>query len=93
MQKRQQGYEQPISFFTRTLGNYELKYNIVEKQGFALVKALKDFTVYVIHSHIISYVLNVVVKDILTQVDQNGKRSKWIATLLEYDLESGLQNW
>ena len=58
----------------------------MEKQAFALVKALKDFRVYILHSHIISFVPNLVVKDILTQ-DPDGKRGKWIAVILEYDLE------
>ena len=38
------------------------------------------------HSHIIAYVPNIVVKDILSQ-DLVGKRGKWIAVILEYDLE------
>ena len=59
----------------------------MEKQSFALVKAIKDFRVYILYSHIVAYVPNVVVKDILTQDGQNGKRGKWIATILQYDLE------
>ena len=58
----------------------------MEKQAYALVKALKDFRVYILHSHIIAYVPNIVVKDILSQ-DPDGKRGKWIAAILEYDLE------
>jgi len=58
----------------------------MEKQALALVKALKDFRVYILHSHIISFVPHTVVKDILSQ-DPDGKRGKWIATILEYDLE------
>ena len=59
----------------------------MEKQAFALVKALKEFRVYILHSHTISFVPNSVVKDILTQ-DPDGKRGKWIAVILEYDLET-----
>ena len=57
----------------------------MEKQAFALIKALKDFRVYILHSHVIAVVPHTVVKDILNQ-DPDGKRGKWIATLLEYDL-------
>lgn len=57
------------------------------KQAFALVKAIKDFRVYVLHSHIIVYVANVVVKEILIQNGPYGKRGKWIAVILEYDIE------
>ena len=38
-------------------------------------------------SHIIAFVPNSVVKDILTQPDPNGRRGRWIVVLLEYDLE------
>ena len=51
-----------------------------------MVKALKDFWVYILHSHIVSYVPNIVVKDILSQ-DLDGKRGKWIVVILEYNLE------
>ena len=59
----------------------------MEKQAFSLVKAIKDFRVYILHSHIIAYVPNVSVKDILTQNGLDGKRGKWIAVILEYDIE------
>ena len=59
----------------------------MEKQAFALVKAIKDFKVYILYSHIVAYVPNSVVKDILTQEGPDGKRGKWITTILEYDLE------
>ena len=41
-QKRDQ-IEQPISFFSRTIQDATLQYNIIEKQELALIKALKDF--------------------------------------------------
>ena len=59
----------------------------MEKQALALVKAIKDFRVYILHSHIIAYVPNAVVKDILTQDIPDGRRGKWMANILEYDLE------
>ena len=48
--------------------------------------ALKDFKVYILHSHTIAYMPNIVVKDILSQ-ELDGKRGKWIAVILEYDIE------
>ena len=64
-----------------------MKYNIIKNQALALVKALKYFRVYILHSHILAYVPNTVVKDILVQIDLEGRRGKWIAALLEYDVE------
>ena len=59
----------------------------MEKQALALVKAIKDFKVYILYYHIIAYVPNVAVKYILTQDGPDGRRGKWIATILEYDIE------
>ena len=65
----------------------DLKYDIMEKQAYTLVKSLKDFRVYILHSHIVAYVPSNVVKSILTQLYPKGKMAKWIVVLLEYDLE------
>jgi hypothetical protein len=59
----------------------------MEKQAYALVKSLKEFRTYILHSHIIAYMPNNSVKDILTQPDPEGRRGKWITVMLEYDLE------
>jgi hypothetical protein len=81
------GREQPIAFFSKALRDAELRYEIMEKQAYALVKALKDFRVYVLHSKITAYVPSTSVKDILIQPDIDGRRGKWIAKILEFDLE------
>jgi hypothetical protein len=69
LQRNDEGFEQPISFFSKTLRDAELKYDIMEKQAYALVKALKSFRVYVLHSKIIAYVPINNVKDMLVQPD------------------------
>ena len=38
-------------------------------------------------SHVISYVPNLVVKDILTQLDPEGRRGRWIAYILKYGMD------
>lgn len=65
----------------------ELKYSPIEKQAHALVKALKSFRVYVLHSKIIAFVPNITVKNVLVQPDREGKRGRWIAKILEFDIE------
>jgi len=67
LQKIDHGYEQPVSFFSKALRDAPLKYNIMEKQAFSLVKAIKDFSVYILYSHIVAYAPNSVVKDIPNQ--------------------------
>eukprot|EP00253_Pinus_taeda_P010900 PITA_10900 len=85
--KDDQGNENPIASLIRALRDAPLKYKIMEKQAYALVKAIKGFRIYILYSHVIAYVPNVVVKDILTQEGLEGKRGKWIASILEYDIE------
>jgi hypothetical protein len=59
----------------------------MEKQAYAMVKELKDFRTYVLHSKIIAYVPNSSVKDILVQPDSDGRRGRWLAKIQEFDLE------
>ena len=87
LQKNSDNLEQPISFFSKTLRDSKLKYNIMEKQAYALVKALKFFRIYVLHSKVVAYVPNSAVKEILAQPDSEGKRGRWIAKVMEYDVE------
>ena len=64
-----------------------MKYSTLEKKAYSLVKALKFFRIYILHSNIIAYIPNATIKDILTQPDSEGKRGKWIANIMEYDVE------
>jgi len=87
LQKNDEGYEQLISFFNRALRDVKVRYDILEKQAYALIKALKSFRIYLLHSKIIAYVPTSVFRDILGQSDSEGRRGKWIVKLLEYDLD------
>ena len=86
-QKNEQGFEQPIAFYNKILRDAALKYDIMEKQAYALIRSLKESRVYIFHSHITTYVPSVAIKEILTRSDPDGRISKWFAVLLEYDLE------
>ena len=87
LQKNDRNLEQPISFYSKALRDYTLKYNIMEKQAYALFTILKEFRVYISHSHTVTFVPSSSLKDILTQLNLEGKRAKWISSLLEYNLE------
>lgn len=87
LQKNDEGIEHPVAFFSKTLRDVELRYELIEKQAYALIKYLKAFRIYILHSKVIAYVPSALVKDILTQPDINGKREKWIAKFIEFDIE------
>jgi hypothetical protein len=87
LQKNTEGLEKPISFFSRALRDANIRYDIMEKKAYALVKSLKDFRVYVMHSKIVAYFPSASVKEMLIQPNIDEKRNKWIAKILEFDLE------
>jgi hypothetical protein len=87
LQKDDEGFEWPIVFFSKSLRDAELKYDIIEKQAYAMVKALMVFITYILHSKIIVYVPTSSVKDILVQPDSDGKRGQWLAKIQEFNFE------
>jgi hypothetical protein len=87
LQKNEEGFEQPIAFFRKSLRDIELRYDIMEKKVYAMVKALKAFRTYVLHSKVIAYIPTSFIKDILVQSDSDGKRGWWLAKIQEFDLE------
>jgi len=48
---------------------------------------LKAFRVYILYSKIITYVPSAAIKDVLTKPDTDGRRAKWIAKLIEFNIE------
>eukprot|EP00253_Pinus_taeda_P035394 PITA_35394 len=72
--------------FLKCRRNAELRYDLVEKQAYALIKSLKAFRIYILHSKVVAYVPSALVKDVLTQLDIDEKRAKWIAKVIEFNI-------
>ena len=78
----------PISFMSVPLKKHELNYSLSKKQAFVVVKAVKYFRYYILHSHFIVYVSSIAVKSILTQQDVVvNNRVTWVAKVQEFDLD------
>eukprot|EP00253_Pinus_taeda_P031196 PITA_31196 len=86
-QKNDEGVEQSVAFFSKTLRDAKLRYALIEKQGYALIKSLKTFRIYILHSQLIAYVPLASVKDFLTQLVIDGKRAKWIIKFIEFNIK------
>jgi hypothetical protein len=67
------GKELPISFMSKNLHDYELKYLEIEKQALSLFKSMAHFRTYILSSHVISYVPTSSVKMLLNQRLREGK--------------------
>jgi hypothetical protein len=87
LQKDEENFDHPMAFFSKTLRDAKLRYDPIEKQAYALIKALKSFKIYILHSKVIAYVPSSSVKDVLTQLDIDGKRARWIAKMIEFNIE------
>jgi hypothetical protein len=72
LHKNEENQEKHITFYSRSLRDAEIRYNNLEKKACALVKALKAYRDYILHSKMFSYVPNNAIKDILTQLDSEG---------------------
>jgi hypothetical protein len=79
LQKYVDDHEHPIAFMSKVLRDSELNYSIIEKKAYALVKSLKHFINYVGYNKIKAYVPYLTVKDVLSQQDCMGTRSKWVS--------------
>lgn len=88
MQENNEGIQVPISFMSSPLKDHELRYSQMEKHAYEVVRALKNFKFYVLHSHLIIHVPNSTVKSILTRQEIGcNTRGVWIAKVQEYDIE------
>lgn len=87
LQKNEEGYEQPIAFFSKSLQATELKYDINEKQAYALVKAVKAFRCYLVGASVIAFVPSAAVKDIFSQQEVSGRRCRWINRIQEFNID------
>jgi hypothetical protein len=87
LQKNTDDQEQSVAFFSKVLRDAKVKYELLETQAYALIKSLKAFRVYILRAKVIAFAPSSSVKDVLIQPDIDGKRSKWIEKLIEFDVE------
>ncbi|GLJ23908.1 hypothetical protein SUGI_0454280 [Cryptomeria japonica] len=85
--QRQEEDENPIAFMRSPFKSAEVRYSSLEKQAFALVRAVKKFRRYILRSKIYVIVLDQAVKSLLMQSELGEHRGKWMAILQEFDLE------
>eukprot|EP00253_Pinus_taeda_P031324 PITA_31324 len=79
--------EAPISFYSSNLQGAELNYFEVEKQAFAVYKAVKHYRPFFLKAHTKVIVPFSSVMQLLIQRELGEKRANWVTTLQEYDLE------
>ena len=86
-QQNLEGNEIPISFMSSTLKEIELNYPKVDKQAYAIYKAIIHFKYYLYNSQTKVIVPYSIVINVLIQKDLGDKCAHWVTMLQEYDWE------
>jgi hypothetical protein len=86
LQKDDQNNEQPIAYMSQSLSDDEIKYSLIEKHTFSLVKAIEKFRHFILGKHTQVKVPLPAVKFLLSQTHLSGKLAHWLAKIQEHDL-------
>ena len=86
-QKEDGGDEFPISFMSTGLQGAELNYPAIDKQAYAVFKAVKQFRPYILKNRTKVIVPYPVVRSLFVQKELGERRGNWVTALQEYDLE------
>ena len=86
-QKEDGGDEFPISFMSTGLQGAKLNYPGVDKQAYAVFKAVKQFRPYILKNQTKVIVPHPAVRSLFVQKELGERRGNWVIALQEYDLE------
>ena len=76
-QKNEDEDEFPVSFMSTKLQGAELKYATIDKQAFAVFKAVKHFYPYLLRSHTKIIVPHTEIRALLIQKEPRHRRGIW----------------
>jgi ribonuclease HI len=86
-QKNSENNEVPIAFMSSTFKGAKLNYPAVDRQAYAVFKAVKHFQSYLLKSRMKVIVPYPAVRNLLVKKELGEKRANWVTSLQEYDLE------
>ena len=64
-----------------------MNYPEIEKQAYAVYKAVKHFRPYILKNHVTVFIPHPAVRSLFMQQELGERRGNWVACLQEYDLE------
>jgi hypothetical protein len=86
-QKDDENNEAPISFMSTNLQGAELNYPCIDKQAYAVYKAVKHFGSYILKNHTKVIVPHPAIRSLFTQQEMGQRRGNWMAVVHEFDLD------
>ncbi|XP_059067618.1 uncharacterized protein LOC131858403 [Cryptomeria japonica] len=91
LQKNKDGYEQPITYFSKSLSPTKIKYEINEKKAYALVKTAKHFRSYLVRAKVIAYVPNAAYKGTLVKANTEGNTKEEKLKILQEEIDQAMK--
>ena len=82
-QKEDEGDEYPISFMSTGLQGVELNYYAIDKQAYAVFKAVKQFKPYILKNRTKLVVPHPAFCTLFAQNELGERRGNWVTTLQE----------
>jgi hypothetical protein len=79
--------ESPVSYMSTNLQGVELNYPTIDKQAYALYKAVKHFRSYILNNHTKITVPHPAVRSLFTQQEMGERRGNWMEVVQEFDLD------
>jgi hypothetical protein len=86
-QKDDDNNEAPVSFMSTNLQGAELNYPAIDKQAYAVYKAVNHFRSYILKNHTKVIVPHPAVRSLFTQQEMGERRGNWMAVVQEFDLD------
>ena len=87
LQEDDNSIEHPISYYSKKLSKCQCNYSTIEKEAFALISAIKHFSVYLEYGKVIVYTDHNPLVFIHRYKNNNSKLLRWALILQPYDLD------
>ena len=81
------GKEHPIAYGGRALHNHKLRWHITDKEGLALVEAVKQYRPYLANTSFTVYTDNISVKWLKQIKNCQGRLGRWALSLQGYNFQ------
>lgn len=91
-----QDIEHPVCYFSRKLNKHQINYSIVEKEAYALLLAVRLFSVYFGSNSVVVFTDHLPLKALANMSNGNQRLLRWSLELNQYALDikyrAGRQN-
>ena len=81
----EEGRDRPIAFATKQIIPAENNYAITERDGLAMVFAVKKYKHYLLLNQVVFFVDHMALRYLVNKVDISGRIARWILILEEFD--------